>query len=136
MTPSTTVLVWLLRCTTPTLEQEVFLTPPACYASGAMRRRRRTYHRRVQTRKRPPGAPPSAGHTEDADSDPGCEAALPVSPDSGAAAGVALHSTRRPMSARTARIDLVSIRLAHARRGISASPRVTESRRLDRLLAA
>src|SRR4029453_7770467 len=31
MTPSTTVLVWLLRCTTPTLEQDVFLTPPACY---------------------------------------------------------------------------------------------------------
>jgi hypothetical protein len=28
---TTTVLLWLLRCTTPTLEQEVFLTPPACY---------------------------------------------------------------------------------------------------------
>lgn len=28
---TTTVLVWLLRCATPTLEQEVFLTPVACY---------------------------------------------------------------------------------------------------------
>jgi hypothetical protein len=32
---TTTVLVWLLRCTTPSLTQYVFLTPSQCYETLA-----------------------------------------------------------------------------------------------------